>query len=255
MAALRLDLHWASETARHTDSLFARKLNLWRDIFPPELEQKVMGQPVGHRASHAFAPGELVPSPQEQRLLRLRNDQFDRRFTGRGQVQPRAGRFYPKGMLEGVAGVFRADRQPFRVAEVTGESLLADLNHPLADRPLRLDCTIEEIWAQGDERGGRCSEVADLVTAGGPGHAGPLARPADRLLVRRPLPPSGPSPGRRLLHGAKAGGPFGQYRHRGGLGPLCPHGPGRVPRPGPHGELALPPPTWAGTRKGRRARA
>jgi len=169
MAALRLDLHWASEAARHTDSLFAGKLNLWRDLFPPELEQQIMGQRVGHRASHGFAPGELVPGPQERQLRPLRNAQFDRRFTGRGTIQPRAGRFYPRGMLEGVEGVFRADRQPFRIAEVTGESLLADLNHPLSGRPLRLDCTIEEIWAQGDERGGRCNEVADLVTAGGPG--------------------------------------------------------------------------------------
>jgi len=169
MAALRLDLHWASDTARHTDSLFAGKLNLWRDLFPPELEQQIMGQRVGHRASHGFAPGELVPGPQERQLRPLRNAQFDRRFTGRGTIQARAGRFYPRGMLEGVEGVFRMDRQPFRIAEVTGESLLADLNHPLSGRPLRLDCTVEEIWAQGDERGGRCNEVADLVTAGGPG--------------------------------------------------------------------------------------
>jgi SAM-dependent methyltransferase/FKBP-type peptidyl-prolyl cis-trans isomerase 2 len=169
MAAMRLDLHWQSTAARHTDSLFAGKLNLWRDIFPPELERQVMGQPVGHRATHAFAPGELVPGPQERQIRRLPNAQFDRRFTGRGYVQPRAGRFYPRGILDGVEGVFRADRQPFRLAEVTGESLLADLNHPLADRALRLDCTIEEIWAQGDARGGRCNEVADLVTAAGPG--------------------------------------------------------------------------------------
>jgi hypothetical protein len=169
MAAVRLDLHWTSESARHTDSLFAPKLNLWRDQFPPELEQKIMGQPVGHRTSHAFAPGGLVSSPQEQRLLRLRDTQFDRRFSGRGTIQPRAGRFYPRGILEGVAEIFRTDRQPFRIAEVGAGSLLADLNHPLAGRPLRLDCTIEDIWAQGDERGGRCNEVADLVTAGGPG--------------------------------------------------------------------------------------
>jgi SAM-dependent methyltransferase/FKBP-type peptidyl-prolyl cis-trans isomerase 2 len=169
MAALRLDLHWACEAARHTDTLLAAKINLWRDILPPELEQEIMGQTVGHRASHRFAPGELATPRREEQLLRLRNAQFDRRFTGRGYVQPRAGRFYPRGMLDGVEGVFRADRQPFRVAEANGESLLADLNHPLADRPLRLDCTIEEIWAQGDQRGGRCNEVADLVTAGGPG--------------------------------------------------------------------------------------
>jgi SAM-dependent methyltransferase len=169
MAAVRLDLHWDSEAARHTDTLFAGKLNLWRDVFPPELERQVMGQPVGHRASYAFAAGDLIPNAQAVHRKRLRTAQFDRHFTGRGYVQPRAGRFYPRGILAGVEGVFRADRQPFRIAEVTSDSLLADLNHPLAGRPLRLDCTIEEIWAQGDERGGRCNDVAELMTAGGPG--------------------------------------------------------------------------------------
>jgi len=169
MAALRLDLGWSCESARHTDSLYAAKVNLWRDLFPPQLEQAILGQPVGHRTSHDFAPGGLIPSAQENQVMRLRPAQFDRRFTGRGSIQPRAGRFYPRGILEGVPGVFRADRLPFRIAEVTGDALLADLNHPLAGRPLRLDCTIEEIWAPGDERGGRCNEVAELVTAGGPG--------------------------------------------------------------------------------------
>jgi hypothetical protein len=169
VAAMRLDLHWQSAAARHTETLIAPKLNLWRDIFPSELEPEVIGQPVGHRASHTFAPGDLVPSLQETRILRLRQAQFDRRFTGRGYVQPRAGRYYPKGIIEGVDGIYRADRQPFRVGEATLDSLVADLNHPLADRSLRLDCTVEAIWAQGDEHGGRCNEVADLITAGGPG--------------------------------------------------------------------------------------
>jgi SAM-dependent methyltransferase/FKBP-type peptidyl-prolyl cis-trans isomerase 2 len=169
MAALRFDLDWACELAHHTETLFAGKLNLWRDILPPEIEHQIMGQPVGHRAAHAFAPGELIPAHQEAEIKRVRHAQFDRRFAGRGTIQPRAGRFYPRGMLEGVEGVYRADRQPFRIAEVTTEGLLADLNNPLAGRPLALGCTIEAIWAQGDERGGRCIEVADLVTAGGPG--------------------------------------------------------------------------------------
>jgi SAM-dependent methyltransferase/FKBP-type peptidyl-prolyl cis-trans isomerase 2 len=169
MAAIRFDLHWDCAAARHTDSLFAGKLNLWRDLFPPDLEAQIMGRPVGHRASHTFVPTEMIAGHQERQLLRLRPGQFDRRFTGRGYVQPRVGRFYPRGILQGIEGVFRADRQPFRIAELTADGLLADLNHPLADRPLRLDCTIEAIWAQGDERGGRCNEVAELVTAGGPG--------------------------------------------------------------------------------------
>lgn len=169
MAAVRLELHWHSEAARHTDALFAPRLNLWRDLLPPELEQQIMGQRVGHRASHGFGAGELIPDFHEGQLKRLRHNQFDRSFTGRGSIQPRPGRFYPKGILEGVEGLFRSDRRPFRLAEVTSSALVADLNHPLAGRPLQLDCTIEAIWAQGDQRGGRCNEIAEMATVDGPG--------------------------------------------------------------------------------------
>ena len=169
MAALRLDLHWASAVGRHTDSLHARRVNLWRDLLSPELEAEVVGRPVGHQASHSFGPGGLIPSLSPELTLRLRPAQFNRRFTGRSRIEPRVGRFYPRGILEGVSGVFSADRQPCRVLEAADDGLAVDLNHPLAGIPLRLDFTIAAAWRQSDQRGGRCNEIAELVTTGGPG--------------------------------------------------------------------------------------
>jgi SAM-dependent methyltransferase len=169
MARMRFDLSWESERARHTDSYIATKLNLWRDLMPPQLEAQVMDRPVGHRAAHRFAPGELLTPWRDQHLLRVRNNQFNRRFTRRGFVQPRVGRFYPRGIIQGLDGFFRTDLHPMRVVEVTPGELTADFNHPLADRPLELQLTIEAIWVHSEERGGRCNEIADLVSAGGPG--------------------------------------------------------------------------------------
>jgi SAM-dependent methyltransferase len=169
MARMRLALQWESAFAKHTDCYVATKLNLWRDVFPPELEHALMDKPVDHSAVRAFGPGELFPVWREDALFRVRSDQFDRRFLRRGFVQPRAGRFYPRGILEGVRGVFRVDRHPFRVVEVTGKDILVDLNHPLAGKPVRLEVVIEDIWALPEERGGRCNETADLVGSNGPG--------------------------------------------------------------------------------------
>jgi hypothetical protein len=84
-------------------------------------------------------------------------------------VQPRIGRFYPRAIFQDLDGVFRADRHPCRLTRVDGEHISVDLNHPLGERPLHLKATIQDIWAPGAERGGRCNEVADLVTANGPG--------------------------------------------------------------------------------------
>ena len=168
-ARMRFDLSWQSAVARHRDSFVATRLNLWRDLFPPELESSLLDKPRGHSTSHRFAPGDLLGPWREDRLVSVPIDRFDRRFTRRGYVQPRAGRWYPRGIVQGVDGVFQADRRPFRIVEVTPEHLLADLNHPLSDRSLTLDVTIESIWAQGEQHGGRCNEIAELVTADGPG--------------------------------------------------------------------------------------
>jgi SAM-dependent methyltransferase len=169
MARMRFELEWESDVGRHTDCFVATKLNLWRDLFPPELEAGIMDKPVGHSASHRFAPGELIGPWQDRNLVRARDSQFDRRYMRRGLVQPRAGRFYPKGILEGIDGVFRMDRHPFRLVGIEPEALLADFNHPLSGKTLGLTATIEDIWAHSEERGGRCNEIAELVSAGGPG--------------------------------------------------------------------------------------
>jgi hypothetical protein len=99
----------------------------------------------------------------------LRNSQFDELYTGRGAIQPRVGRFYPRAIFQDPSGVFRADRRPCRITRVDREQISVDFNHPLADRSLHLRVTVEDIWAPAEGRGDRCNEVADLVTANGPG--------------------------------------------------------------------------------------
>ena len=169
MARMRFALRWESQNGRHTDGLVANALNLWRDLFPSELEDRILDQPVGHSVSHRFAPGELLPGWREDKCLRLPEVCFNRHFGRGGPITPRAGRFYPQGLLEGVAGIFRSNRRPFRLAEVRPDGLVADLNHPLADKTLDLEIQIEDIWAHGPERGGRCNEVVEMVCVDGPG--------------------------------------------------------------------------------------
>ena len=159
MARMRLDLGWESGVARHRDTQVATKLNLWRDLFPPELEADLLDRPRGHVATHRFDPGELVTPWREGLHTQVRSGQFNRRFTGQGHVQPRAGRFYPRSIFRDLGGVFQSDRHPCRLTQVGGEHIRVDFNHPLAERPLELAVTVEDIWSQGVERGGRCNEM------------------------------------------------------------------------------------------------
>lgn len=165
----RLDLSWRSPRARHTDSLVATRLNLARDRLPPPIESEILGKPRGHVVEHAFTPGALLAPWSEEAQATVRSCRFDALYTGRGAIQPRLGRFYPRAIFRDPSGVFRADRRPCRITRVDREQISVDFNHPLAERSLDLRLTVEDIWAPGGERGSRCNEVADLATANGPG--------------------------------------------------------------------------------------
>ena len=168
MCAMRFDLQWQSEFARHTDTQVALKLNLWRDIFPPQLESELMSKPVGHQFRHEFAAGSLSDGYRDRDCLEISQQAFNRRFRKGNHIEPRAGRFYPKGFIAGVRGIFPEDLIPFRVGQI-GDKLTVDLNHPLAQQDMALTTRILDIWEAAEEHGGSCHDIAELVTIGGPG--------------------------------------------------------------------------------------
>ncbi len=168
MAAICFTLTWDSEQAHHTERLVANKLNLWRDILPPQLEPGLMGQPVGHYATHRFAAGELLEPYREADCLRVPDKAFNRHYR-KCYIEPRAGRFYPQGFIAGTRGIFPESILPFRVAEQGDGKLTVDLNHPLAHRALDLEARILDIWEGREEHGGACRDIAEMVTANGPG--------------------------------------------------------------------------------------
>jgi hypothetical protein len=171
MASMLFELSWQSANARHIDRYLAPKLNLWRDILPSGLEQTLMDQPVGFSTRQAFSTGELPPPYQASDCLAIDSQAFNRRFRKHNHIEPRNGRFYPRGFIAGTRGIHREERQPFRVGEV-GERITVDLNHPLADAAIEVRASILDISAARDEHGGACNDVAELITASGPGMQG-----------------------------------------------------------------------------------
>jgi len=167
-AAVEIELDWSSGEARHRDRLFVPRVDFWHDSFPGLLGEQLSGLPGGQRASQQFAAGELVPAYDARQVMAIRDDQFQREF-GHLSLQPRAGRFYPKGMIAGVAGIFAGEYRPFRVLACDGDELRVDLNHPLARYPLELAVTIVEELEPRLQRGGVCHDIARMVTEKGPG--------------------------------------------------------------------------------------
>ena len=182
LADLEFQLQWKSEYGNHTDCFFARRVDLWRDIFPKRLVDELMNRGVGDVVHAEFKPGEIVHGTDPARVLALEGSRFDETFRPGAIIHPRQGRFYPKGMLKGVPNVFKADVEPFRCAEVNGAGILADLNHPLAGTGLRIGVVTRGIENKSLEKGGgACNDWMEAVTAG-PGMQGRWnGRPTDFL--------------------------------------------------------------------------
>jgi SAM-dependent methyltransferase/FKBP-type peptidyl-prolyl cis-trans isomerase 2 len=157
IAAVKLQLGWESELARHTEDYFA-PVNIWReaDILPPVLAQALKGQKAGAQIKLSFKPGELTPlyDEHQKKIFSVKN------FVG--QRVPRLGRFYPRRRLIG----YRGDPIPFRCIGVENSSFTADFNHPLGGKSLVLEALVHAVQGNRSERGGECTDWIDLLTSG-----------------------------------------------------------------------------------------
>lgn len=169
MAALLCRLDWQCERASHSDIRLLPKLSLGRDILPPALQSGLLDKPVGHHGSARFAPGELLADDQPALCFDIAADRFNRRRSRYRTVEPRAGRFYPRGYIAGVHGIVAQERTPFRVGRLSDGHLTVDLNHPLARRRLELTARIVDAWPAADTPDGRRHDLGELVVDDGPG--------------------------------------------------------------------------------------
>jgi len=129
---------------------------------------------------------------QADKCFNLSQRAFHRKLRRYIDVEPRAGRFYPRAYINGSRGIFPEEMQPFRVGSVSDDMLCCDLNNPLSNKPLDVSVRIMAIWAGGKEHSRRCNDIAEMLTVNGPGmqsrwrgqatdfwHDNPFARVAD----------------------------------------------------------------------------
>lgn len=159
-------LKWKSGVARHTDGYQASRVNIWRDHIPPVLLDALMGKAAGERLQVPLEEGEAVAAFAPQNLFDIQNSQFDRRLGPATVTEPRLGRFYPKGMLNGIAGIFKTNVQPFRCVGLKNGHMTVDFNHPLAGKDLQLSAVIGRVGIKSTERGGTSIDWMETLTSG-----------------------------------------------------------------------------------------
>ena len=163
---LIFNLKWKSNRVVHTDSYQASRVNMWRDLLPPALLDILMNKDAGERVQVPLEDGEAVKAFTSQNLFDIHCTQFDRQRSKDMVSEPRLGRFYPKGLLKGIAGIFKANVQPFRCVGLKNGHMTIDFNHPLAGKNLHLSVVIGKVGLKSVERGGKSIDWMETLTNG-----------------------------------------------------------------------------------------
>jgi FKBP-type peptidyl-prolyl cis-trans isomerase 2 len=159
-------LKWKSDGVAHTDGYQASRINIWRDYIPASLLGEMNGKQAGERFELQLTSNDLSHDYSKQNLFQIKSKQFDPQSILGTKANPAVGRFYPKGILKSVAGVFSANVQPFRLVHVNNGNLMVDFNHPLAGKELTLSGIVGKVEHKEIERGGSSVDWLDVLTAG-----------------------------------------------------------------------------------------
>jgi len=189
LATMDFSVRWEHDGIRHTDCQHAQRVNFWRDILPPGLYEIMARQPGVRSIPMAFRAGQVLPQRSPALVHHVRREDVEKRRLAGIEIEPRRGRFYPRGVLRGVPGVFRGNVQPFRCTDLDLERLAADLNHPLSGKAMSIDVAVHDLRPKFEEHGGTSIDWLEDTLAG-PGmqaraNGGPTDFFSDRPFGRR----------------------------------------------------------------------
>jgi SAM-dependent methyltransferase len=163
---LIFQMRWKSNFAYHTDCYQASNVNIWRDLLPDILLDSLQRKEPGESVELRVRAGEVVASFDENKLKKIKRYQFDPRMINVDVSKPSMGRFYPKGLLKGVSGIFKANLEPFRCVAVNNGRMTVDLNHPLAGKDFILSAIVGKVETKKSEMGGTSIDWMENLTTG-----------------------------------------------------------------------------------------
>ena len=167
---LSLSVAYQSEFGKHKDTRHFEKFNVWRDIdlLPQKIQTDLPGKTAGYRKIYPLDAGELNIAKTNSLLYHIENKRFNRNTRIDLKLEPRFGRYYPKGWFSGIHDNYSENSFPARVVGLDKQSLMVDFNHPLAGYELDFEVEIFGVYESFEEHGGRCNDcMTDLLA--GPG--------------------------------------------------------------------------------------
>ena len=166
LASIEFKVSYEHNGIQHFDCYYGQRINLWRDILPPELLEEIRGKQTGDRVVLDVKPGTWVAAPDERKIYEADQRQVSALSTQADPIQLRFGRFYPLGILKNLAGVFPGNMTPFRCISANGAGIKVDVNHPLTEKPLKFKAIIKDVREKFEEHGGTSIEWAETALSG-----------------------------------------------------------------------------------------
>lgn len=166
VASIEFTLSWQSFGILHTDCFFARKVNFYRDILPQKTTDLLLGKMNGDMIELPSITKDIVAPYAKDNEFSIEQRQFDRLYNALGKIEPRFGRFYPKGMLKGLPGIFQGNVEPFRCMGISDKTITVDFNHPLSQKDVNLKLSIKNVRRNTGMLGGSCADWSEIITSG-----------------------------------------------------------------------------------------
>lgn len=168
LASIEFSASYQHNGIQHTDGYYGQRVNLWRDILPPQLLEALYEKQTGDQVVLDVKPSTWVAARDERSIYKFKQQQIAPYAPQADPIQPRLGRFYPLGILKNVAGVYSNNMKPFRCIAASGDRIKGDANHPLAEKPFEFKATIKDVREKFEEHGGTSIDWIE-TTLSGPG--------------------------------------------------------------------------------------
>ncbi|MFH1983121.1 MAG: methyltransferase domain-containing protein [Pseudomonadota bacterium] len=179
LATIEFKAQWEHDGIRHTDSLWAQRVNMWRDVFPPTLHRQLMSATAGDAPVVELVGDGHASPPRPENVVRVPLARLQPFGPAGLRILPRYGRFYPAGILAGLPGVFKESITPFRCISRDEAAISADLNHAMAGRSVRLTAAVRDVREKFEERGGTANAWVETLLEGPGFKARANGRPTD----------------------------------------------------------------------------
>jgi SAM-dependent methyltransferase len=166
LANIEFRLNWKSRDAAHTEVYYGQRINFWGDIFPKKLYERLLSKSVSDRIEYDLKPDDSRFIYDPKKRFFIRQSQFDHKLRPDVVIEPRYGRYYPKGMLKDIPGVYKQNIEPFRCVGSDDYQLQVDFNHPLSEKELHLTAVIHSVTKKTSGTGGGCTDWIEMITSG-----------------------------------------------------------------------------------------